>query len=84
MSQSVHASDLELQRLADDGDDAVDVDVLAHVRRCLACADVVRYARAARDALQHSLPDEEAPEEVLRRVLRDVCETGTNQKGSAP
>jgi hypothetical protein len=76
VSHAAHASDLELQRLADDGDDAVDVDVLVHVRQCAACASAVRYARAVREALPGSLSDEAAPEELLRRVVLDVTAAG--------
>jgi hypothetical protein len=79
---TTHATDIDLHRLADDGVAAVSADVVAHVRECLVCAEMVRYARAARVALRQLLPEEAAPEEILRRVIGIVCEQGPLPGGS--
>ena len=77
-----HPSDIELQRIADEGDDAGSERVLAHIRQCLECAEAFRYSRAIQAALHHSLPDETPPEDMLARVLSDVA--GPHAAASVP
>ncbi|HEU5072793.1 MAG TPA: hypothetical protein VFU02_01440 [Polyangiaceae bacterium] len=74
---TTHASDIDLHRLADDGGAAVSADVVAHVRECVACAELVRYVRAAYLALRQSMADAAAPEDILQRVIRTVREQGS-------
>jgi hypothetical protein len=67
-----HPSEIELQRLADDGEAAVDAQVVEHVRTCHECTNTVRYTRAAVVALRSSLSEHLPPEEVLLRVIQTV------------
>lgn len=69
-----HPSDIDLQRLADDGAVAVSAVIVAHVRACPACANVVRYARTARATLRSTLPELTAPDELLQRIMRDIAD----------
>jgi hypothetical protein len=77
----LHPSDIELQRIADEGDVAGSEQVLAHIRQCLECAEVCRYSRAIHAALQRSLPDETPPEDLLARVLSDVADPTATASG---
>ena len=76
-----HPSDVDLQRLADDGIVAVSAVVVAHVRDCAACANLVRYARAARATLRDTLPELTASDELLQRIMRDI--TNPNDESSS-
>ena len=67
-----HPSDIELQRLADDGVLAVGAGVLAHVRECPTCANLVRYARAVPMAIRESAVEEPPAGDLLRHIIRAV------------
>ena len=77
---SVHPSDIDLQRLADEGLSSVNAGIVTHVRECGQCADAVRYARAAHAALRRSLADDAPPEDVLRRVIDAVSRAASDQR----
>jgi len=69
-----HPSDIDLQRLADDGVLAVGAGVLAHVRECPTCANLVRYTRAVQIALRESVLEEPAAGDLLREIIHAVTD----------
>ena len=77
-----HANEVALLRLAEEGIAAGDVHVIAHVRECRECADIVRYARAVRSALGQLPASEGLPSELLMRVMQVVRERRTDVRAT--
>ena len=71
-----HPSEEELQRIAEDGPDAVSADAREHVARCVTCAVALADYRALRTKLEELPRAANVPAGVWSRIARSIEASG--------